>query len=174
MTENQRSGNLYPTHGLGPIAQIMDINRDDRMDYLVSMASNDFMLEARAQQLAASEPDFAEFKGKTFRGNMNTTTIRTAKGKTIMLQHDVTSSRVYSRLHLNGGAKGSAQKYPLPVFVNSGLIATGHEWIDEKAFKELEEKYRPEIVKRIGELAKKIGGHGGMAFVMGAYLKMLS
>ena len=161
LRENIRKGNLYPTHGLGPICQVLDINRGDKMDYLVSMSSNDFMLEARAKQVAKTDADFQEFINKTFRGNMNTTTIRTQKGKTIMLQHDVTSPRPYSRIHLVSGTKATALKYPLP-----GRISTGHEWISEAEMKVLEEKYQPEIVKRIGELAKKVGGHGGMDFLM--------
>jgi predicted dehydrogenase len=161
LKENQRNGNLYPTHGIGPICQAMDINRGDKLDYLVSMASNDFMLAPRAHKLAAENPDFKQFAGKAFRGNMNTTSIRTQKGKTIMLQHDVTSPRVYSRLHLLSGTKGSVQKYPLP-----GNISTGHEWVTEQEMKKLEEQYTPPIVKKIGELAKKVGGHGGMDFLM--------
>lgn len=166
LRENERNGNLYPTHGLGPIAQVLDINRGDKMDYLVSMASNDFMLEKEAKRLAATDSRFKEFADKKFRGNMNTTTIRTAKGKTIMLQHDVSSPRVYSRLHTISGTKGSAQKYPLPEGSLTGRIAQGHEWVGESEFKNLEEKYRPEIVRRVGELAKKVGGHGGMDFLM--------
>jgi hypothetical protein len=161
LRENVRKGNLYPTHGLGPICQVLDINRGDKMDYLVSMSSNDFMLEARAKQVAKTDPAFQEFANKTFRGNMNTTTIRTQKGKTIMLQHDVTSPRPYSRIHLISGTKATALKYPLP-----GRISTGHDWISETEMKALEEKYQPEIVKRIGELAKQVGGHGGMDFLM--------
>jgi hypothetical protein len=93
---------------------------------------------------------------------MNTTTIRTIHGKTMMLQHDVTSPRPYSRIHLVSGTKGTALKYPQP-----GQISNGHEgWLDEVAFKELEEKYAPPIVKKVGELAKQIGGHGGMDFLM--------
>jgi hypothetical protein len=161
LRENVRKGNLYPTHGLGPICQVLDINRGDKMDYLVSMSSNDFMLEARAKQVAKTDPTFQEFANKTFRGNMNTTTIRTQKGKTIMLQHDVTSPRPYSRIHLVSGTKATALKYPLP-----GRISTGHDWISETEMKVLEEKYQPEIVKRIGELAKQVGGHGGMDFLM--------
>jgi hypothetical protein len=161
LRENVRKGNLYPTHGLGPICQVLDINRGDKMDYLVSMSSNDFMLEARAKQVAKTDPTFQEFANKTFRGNMNTTTIRTQKGKTIMLQHDVTSPRPYSRIHLVSGTKATALKYPLP-----GRISTGHDWISETEMKALEEKYQPEIVKRIGELAKQVGGHGGMDFLM--------
>ncbi len=165
LKENQRNGNLYPTHGLGPVAQVLGINRGDKMDYLVSMASNDFMLEQRAGKVAGEDPDFKQFAGKKFRGNMNTTTIKTAKGKTIMLQHDVTSPRVYSRLHLISGTKGSAQKYPLTEG-EQGRISQGHEWLTPENFKLLEEKFQPEIVKRVGELARKIGGHGGMDFLM--------
>ncbi|WP_247233406.1 Gfo/Idh/MocA family protein [Telluribacter sp. SYSU D00476] len=161
LRENQRNGNLYPTHGLGPVCQVLNINRGDRMDYLVSTASDDFMLAERAHKLAQEDPAFKEFAGKTFRGNMNTTTIRTHNGKTIMLQHDVTSPRPYSRIHLISGTKATALKYPLP-----GRISKGHEWMSEEEFKTLEKKYEPVIIKRIGELAKKVGGHGGMDFLM--------
>jgi hypothetical protein len=78
-----------------------------------------------------------------------------------MLQHDVTSPRVYSRIHLVSGTKGVAMKYPEP-----GRIATSHEWLNETEMKKLEEKYTPEIVTKIGEMAKKVGGHGGMDFMM--------
>ena len=161
LKENLRNGNLYPTHGLGPIAQAMDINRGDQMEYLTAIQSSDFQMAAHAKELAATDSFFNEFAGKKYRGNMNTTTIRTFKGKTIMLQHDVTSPRVYSRIHLISGTKGMALKYPEP-----GKIATGHEWLDEDKMKELNEKYTPEIVKHIGEMAKKVGGHGGMDFMM--------
>lgn len=161
LKENQRKANLYPMHGLGPISQILDINRGDQYDYLVSMSSNDFMLGPRAEKLAAENPDFAQYGGKTYRGNMNTTTIRTKNGKTIMVQHDVTSPRPYSRIHLVSGTEGVAVQYPLP-----GKVAKGHDWLSEEEFKALEAQYEPPIVKRIGELAKKVGGHGGMDFLM--------
>lgn len=161
LKENTRDGNLYPTHGFGPIAQVLDINRGDKMDYLVSMSSNDFMLEAKVKELVKTDPEFRPLANKHFRGNMNTTTIRTQKGKTIMLQHDVSSPRPYSRIHLVSGTKATAQKYPLP-----GRISTGHDWISEPEMKALEAKYQPEIVKRVGELAKQVGGHGGMDFLM--------
>lgn len=172
MTKNQdqwrlkqniaRRGNLYPTHGLGPVAQAMDINRGDQMDYLVSMSSDDFMMGPKAIELAEKDPHFIQFKNQRFRGNMNTTTIRTKKGKTIMLQHDTSSPRPYSRIHLLSGTKGTVQKYPLP-----GKISTSHSgWFDEAQMKEVTEKYTPELIKKIGELAKKVGGHGGMDFMM--------
>ena len=157
-----RNGNLYPMHGLGPIAQIMNINRGDRMDYLVAVQSNDFQMRQKADELAAQDPFFAPFAGKNYRGNMNTTTIRTALGRTIMLQHDVTSPRVYSRLHTVVGTKASAQKYPEPA-----RIAIGHkDWLPASEMKKLEEKYTFDLVKEIGATAKKVGGHGGMDFIM--------
>jgi hypothetical protein len=77
-----------------------------------------------------------------------------------MVQHDVTSPRVYSRIHLVSGTKAMACKYPDP------RVSTSHEWFKPEQMRELEEKYTPEIVKRIGEMAKKVGGHGGMDFMM--------
>src|SRR5690606_4155890 len=100
LKENFRNGNLYPMHGLGPIAQVLNVNRGDRMDYLVSVSSNDFMMGAKAKELAAQDDFFKPYADKKYRGNINTTTIRTVNGKTMMMQHDVTSPRPYSRIHL--------------------------------------------------------------------------
>jgi predicted dehydrogenase len=162
LKENMRNGNLYPTHGLGPVAQVLDINRGDRMDYLVSTSSNDFSMSPKAKELAANDDFYKEYAAKTYRGNMNVTTIKTVKGKTIMLQHDVSSPNIYSRIFKINGTKGSVLKYPEPA-----RIAFGDEdWIHEEEFKKLEEKYQPPIVKRVGELAKQVGGHGGMDFLM--------
>ncbi|RYY08651.1 MAG: acetylgalactosaminidase, partial [Chitinophagaceae bacterium] len=156
-----RNGNLYPTHGLGPIAQCLDINRGDKMDHLVSMSSNDFMMAPMARDLAIKDIFFNEFTNSSFRGNMNTTIVRTAKGKTMMIQHDVTSPRPYSRIHIVSGTKGIASKYPAPE-----RIAFGHNWLPESEFKAVQEKYTPAIVKHVGDIAKKVGGHGGMDFIM--------
>jgi predicted dehydrogenase len=162
LKENFRNGNLYPTHGLGPVAQVMNINRGDRMDYLVAVSGKDFQMGAMAKELAANDDFYKPYAGKTFRGNMNTTTIRTIKGSTIMLQHDVTSPNVYSRIYKISGTKGSSLKYPL-----EGRIALGHEgWLNETDYKKMEEQYTPAIVKKIGEMAKEVGGHGGMDFLM--------
>lgn len=173
-----RNGNLYPTHGLGPVAQVMNINRGDRMDYMVAMSSDDFMMGPMAKKLASKDPAYQPYANKIFRGNMNTTTIRTVKGRTIMLQHDVTSPRPYSRIHLVSGTKGTAQKYPL--VGADGRIAVSYdtsdpeqynkthasEWISTEEYHKLTEKYTAPIVKKVGEMAKKVGGHGGMDFLM--------
>jgi predicted dehydrogenase len=157
----QNNGSLYPTHGLGPIAQCMNINRGDKFDHLVSMSTNDFSLGKMADEMAAKDEFFKEYTGKTYRGNMNTTIIRSDLGKTLMVQHDVSSPRPYSRIHLVSGTKGAAQKYPGPE-----RIALGHSWLKEEEMKAMQAKYTPPIVKHIGEIAKNVGGHGGMDFIM--------
>jgi len=154
------NGNLYPTHGIGPIAQCMNINCGDRMSHLVAMQTADFMMGDKARELASQDPFFQDFVGKKYRGNMDTTLIKTEKGKTLMVQHDVTSPRPYSRLHLLSGTKGFAQKYP-----KEG-IAFGHSFVKEDELKGLYDKYTPELIKYIGEQAKEVGGHGGMDFMM--------
>ncbi len=157
LRENQhRNGNLYPTHGLGPVCQILNINRGDKMDYLTSMSTNDFQMAKRAAELAAKDEFYKEFVTDDYRGNMNNTLIRTNKGKSILVQHDVTSDRPYSRMHVVCGTEGMAQKYPLP-----GKISKGHDWISDEELKALEEQYTPAIVKLVGDMAKKVGGHGG-------------
>ncbi len=162
LKENFRNGNLYPTHGLGPIAQVLDINRGDRMDYLVSTSSNDFSMHAKATELASKDSFYQQYANKTFRGNMNITTIKTEKGKTIMLQHDVSSPNIYSRIFKVNGTKGSVLKYPDPPRIAFG----DEEWIDSSEFEKMEKKFQPAIVARVGELAKQVGGHGGMDFLM--------
>ncbi|HYM93483.1 MAG TPA: Gfo/Idh/MocA family oxidoreductase [Chitinophagaceae bacterium] len=156
-----RNGNLYPTHGLGPIAQCMNINRGDKLEQLVSMSTNDFTLNDLAKEMAAKDPFFNDYVDKPYRGNMNTTFARTHKGKSIMIQHDVSSPRPYSRLHVLNGTKGSAIKWPSPE-----RISFGDDWINPEELKELYDKYSPPIVKHIGAIAKNIGGHGGMDFMM--------
>jgi hypothetical protein len=155
-----RQGNLYPTHGLGPICQVMDINRGDKMDRLVSMMSRDFMMNNLAKEKAAGDDFYKEFVNKPYRGNMTTTTILTNKGRTIMIQHDVSSPNPYSRIHKISGTRASALKYPLPA-----KIGVGDEWLDAEKMKEIEDKYTPAIVRKVGELAKQVGGHGGMDFL---------
>ncbi|HUR64935.1 MAG TPA: Gfo/Idh/MocA family oxidoreductase [Chitinophagaceae bacterium] len=155
------NGNLYPTHGLGPIAQCMNINRGDKFDHLVSMSTNDFSLNNMARELAAKDDFFKEYVDRPYRGNMNTTLVRSNKGKTVMVQHDVSTVRPYSRIHLVSGTKGAAQKWPGPE-----RIAFSHSWVKADELKQLQEKYSPPIVKHIGSIAKEVGGHGGMDFIM--------
>jgi hypothetical protein len=77
-----------------------------------------------------------------------------------MVQHDVSSEHPYSRIHLVKGTKGMAVKYPRE------LIALGEDWLDDENMANMWAEHTPEIVKRIGEMAKEVGGHGGMDFIM--------
>jgi hypothetical protein len=168
-----RNGNLYPTHGLGPIAQVMNINRGDKMDFLVSVSSNDFMMNNLAKELAAKDDFYKEYVDKPFRGNMNTTTIRTSKGRTIMLQHDVTSPRPKSDGFLVSGTKATAMQFPVEK-ISIARKATpetwrgsdAQVWITDEELNALKKKYEPNIVKKLGEIAKQVGAHGGGDFLM--------
>jgi hypothetical protein len=155
-----RNGSLYPTHGLGPVCQTLNINYGDKMDYLTSVSTADFTMAPKEKELVAGDSFYSPWKDANFRGNLNTTIVKTALGKTIMVQHDVSSEQPYSRIHLIKGTTGMVRKYP------EQRIAMGEEWADEAKMIELYEKYSPEIVKRVGEMAKKVGGHGGMDFIM--------
>jgi hypothetical protein len=154
-----KKGNIYPTHGLGPVCQIMNINRGDRFDYLVSMEGADFMMGARAKELAAKDDFFKPFADKQYRGNINTTVIRTVKGRTIMVQHDGTSPRgPHTVIHAITGTRAMAQEYPLPGRISKDL--TG--WVSQAEYDALVKEYTPEILKRMSELSKQVGsGHGG-------------
>jgi len=161
LKENFRNGNLYPTHGLGPVCQVMNVNRGDKMEYLTAMQTNDFQMAKLANELAEEDSFYQEFAGKEYRGNHNITSIRTAKGRTITVKHDVTSTRPYSRIHQITGTKATAQKWP-----NPQRISIEHRWASPEELKKFEDQYTPEIVKRVGEMAKEVGGHGGMDFIM--------
>jgi len=157
----KHTGNLYPTHGLGPVCQALNIHRGDKMNYLVSMSTDQFGMTKYAKEKFGEDSDFAN--KEYARGDMNTTIIRTEKGKTIMLQHDVTSPRPYSRLHLLSGTKGFVQKYPVQ---GISLEPDGHNFLTEKALDDLLKKYEHPVVTEVGKKAQEVGGHGGMDFIM--------
>jgi hypothetical protein len=151
-----RNGNLYAAHGLGTVCQVMDINCGDRMDYMVSLSSNDFTLTNKMKELAKIDDYYGNFVDLSFRGNMNVSIIRTYKGRSIMVQHDISTPRPNIRFNMISGTRAIAQQSPAPP-----KISTGEDWISEDEYKKLEMEYTPEIIKRIGALAKSIGGHGG-------------
>jgi predicted dehydrogenase len=155
------NGSLYPTHGLGPVAQIMGINRGDRMEYLTSTSTKQVGLSLYAKiNLGEESP---EYKQDYELGDMNTTVIRTVNGKTIMIQHDTTSPRPYSRIHLISGTGGIAQKWPVQ---RIALEPDAHQWLSNKKMKQLLSEYEHPLARRVGKLAKKVGGHGGMDYIM--------
>jgi len=152
----RRKGNIYPTHGLGPVCQVMDINRGDRLDFLVSVESHDFMMRKKAKELAETDDFFKPFAGRDYRGNMNVTTIRTKKGRTIMLQHDATSPSPHSLIHGIYGTQGAALYDPPPPRLSVGK----YEWVSQAEFENLKEKYTPVLTRRMAEISRT-SGHGG-------------
>ncbi len=156
-----RNGNLYPTHGFGPICHVLNIHRGDKMEYLVAVASDQFGMTEFAKKKFGEDSDYAT--REYARGDMNTTLIKTAKGKSIMIQHDVTSPRPYSRIHLLSGTKGFVQKWPVQ---GIALEPFAHQFLEEDEMEKILADYEHPITKEVGELARTVGGHGGMDFTM--------
>lgn len=157
-------GNQYPTHGLGPICIDMDINRGDNFDFLVSVDS----LQAGFHELrdgGFAKADPALLGRNVKMGDMNTTIIKTKLGRTIMVQHNVTGPRPYSRINMITGTKGILEDYPLRIALETELGKGAHSYND-KTTAELREKYKHPLWKKAGEYAKVHGGHGGMDFLM--------
>jgi len=154
------NGNPYPTHGFGPVCQYMNINRGDALDYVVSVSSK----QARLTEFAIENfgKDSPEAKKDYALGDVNTSVFRTFRGRTIMVQHDVSLPRPYNRINLIAGTKGILRDYPLRV----ALLPNSHEWMKEEELKALKEKYEHPLYKTAGAIAKKVGGHGGMDFMM--------
>ncbi|MDR0506297.1 MAG: Gfo/Idh/MocA family oxidoreductase [Dysgonamonadaceae bacterium] len=164
-------GDVYPTHGIGPVCQAMNIHRGDKLNFLVSVDTK-----------AIGNPAYIKEKtGRTvenFRnGDHTTTLIRTENGKTILIEHDVTSPRPYNRMYQLTGTKGFANKYPSEGYaldageIDSEVAAnheklTAHSFMPQDVKKALMEKYKHPIVKEIEETAKTVGGHGGMDYIM--------
>ncbi|MDE6862514.1 MAG: Gfo/Idh/MocA family oxidoreductase [Alistipes sp.] len=161
-------GDVYATHGLGPACQLLDIHRGDRMDYLVAMdtPSVNGLQQAREKMGAES---FAN-------GDHTLTLIKTVNGRTIHLQHNVYTPRPYSRMYQLTGSEGFANKYPVEGYVlredriSSELPdhenLSSHGFISEEAKRELMARYKHPIVEDIEQMARKVGGHGGMDFIM--------
>ena len=161
-------GNRYPTHGLVPICQTMGVNRGDRFDYLVSLESgpnNTNYEKFKREFLGDDDPRKNDPPAEM--GEMNTTLIKTVKGKSIMVQHDVSSPRPYNRLAFVSGTKGAMGDYPFRcTFEEKCMDGKTHEWFDEKKAAEVREKYMHPLWRDVSEMAKKVGGHGGMDFIM--------
>ncbi len=161
-------GDVYATHGLGPVCQLFDIHRGDKMNYLVSMDTKSVNgLATAKEQMGATE--FAN-------GDHTLTFIKTEKGKVIHLQHNVYTPRPYNRLFQVTGTKGFANKYPIEGFAfhPDGLAESGvkyddlnaHDFVSEQMREELMQVYKHPITAEIEAKAREVGGHGGMDFIM--------
>ena len=152
-----RDGNLYPTHGLGPVANVMDINRGDQFEYLVSMSSPSQGLQEWA--MANYPENHLKRRERYVLGDVNTTMIKTVRGRTIYLSHDTNLPRPYSRIHMVQGTKGLFQGYPHRVHIEG--MSPGHEWQD---WMDLRDEYDHPLWKDLEEQSAG-AGHGGMDFI---------
>ena len=162
-----RNGNLYPTHGLGPVAQYMNLGRkDDNFESLVSFSTPALGRKAYAEKNYAPDHKWnqLEYKG----GDLNTSIIKTTLGRTIMVQWDETSPRPYSRLNLIQGTKGTLAGFPTRVALEGGVAGVTkdhHRWVQGEQLQVLYEKYDHPLYKRLNEKTKD-SGHGGMDGMM--------
>jgi glycosyl hydrolase family 109 protein 1 len=167
----EHRGDVYATHGLGPACWVLNIHRGDRMEYLTSMDVPATSLPRFMKQKMGVENPVVK------NGEMTQTLIKTALGKTIYIEHNVTSYRPYDRMYQVIGTDGFANKYPgegyalRPTEQNLKAVPNhedlkSHDFVSEATKTELMNKYQHPIQKEIAEKAKKVGGHGGMDFIM--------
>ena len=167
----EHRGDVYATHGLGPACWVLNIHRGDRMEYLTSMDVPATSLPRFMKQKMGVENPVVK------NGEMTQTLIKTALGKTIYIEHNVTSYRPYDRMYQVIGTDGFANKYPIegyalrPTEQNLKAVPNhedlkSHDFVSEATKTELMNKYQHPIQKEIAEKAKKVGGHGGMDFIM--------
>jgi hypothetical protein len=165
---SQMDGNLYPTHGLGPVAQALGVGRGDQFKFLVSMSSPEFSLTRHRNE---AKPNNGQHAGEKYIcGDMNTSLIKTELGRTIMVQHDVVSPRPYSRINAVCGSGGTFFDYPPRLALNDpksfDLSTSGsHEWLADKDMEIMRRKFTHPLWRKLQEQARG-GGHGGMDFVM--------
>lgn len=165
-------GDLYPTHGIGPVCQVLNMHRGDKMNTLVSMQTKTVCIPEFIEETTGRDVS-KDFKN----GDHTITLIKTEKGKTINIQHNVATPRPYNRMYQLTGTKGFANKYPMEGYaLEASQVAEsgvknhenldGHSFISKDMKKELMERYKHPIHVELEELAKKVGGHGGMDFIM--------
>ena len=161
-------GDVYPTHGIGPICQVLNIHRGDRMKTLVAMSTKSVSGDKYWKKMFGSScGDFAN-------GDQTTTLISTEKGKVIQLHHNVMTPRPYSRDYALVGTTGYATKYPTPGFLLGEQTVgdvdienlNSHRMVSEADFKRLMEQYKHPVTAHTEIMAAKVGGHGGMDYVM--------
>jgi predicted dehydrogenase len=156
-----RDGNLYPTHGLGPISFYLGIGHGDRFEYLTSMSSRELNLSQTAERLGK---DF----GKIVCGDMNSTMLRTYKGKTVLLQFDTHTGRPYSRINKVVGTKAVHDGYPSRLFIDSEEpVFWGHKWLEAEEYSRYKAKHTHPVISRLKDISMSFKqGHGGMDFIM--------
>ena len=160
-------GNLYPTHGLGPVAQYMNLGRgDDTFKSLVSFSS-----PAKGRKLFAQKHFASDHKWNQLdfaNGDINTSLVKTQLGRTIMIQWDETSPRPYTRHNLVQGTLGTLAGFPTRVAREGGvegITKDHHQWVEGDRMKLLYEKYDHPLYSKLNTTTRD-SGHGGMDGIM--------
>ena len=161
-----RKGNIYPIHGFEWICLMMNINRGDKFDFLVSVESKDFKMGEIAKDLASRDDFFKPFANKDFRGNINNSIIKTSQGRTIIAQHDATTVRPSTLKEEICGTLRSALEYPRPARISD----EEGRWVSPEEYQSLEEKFTPDLFKKMGELGKESGSEFGADLLMSWHL----
>lgn len=163
----RRNGNLYPTHGLGPVAQYMSLGRKE--DTFKSLVSYSTPAIGRALYARENFPPDHKWNQMGYKGgDMNTSIIKTNLGRTIMVQWDETSPRPYSRLNLIQGTKGILAGFPTRVALEGGIegiTESHHQWVQGEQLAALYDKYDHPLYKRLSSTTSE-SGHGGMDGMM--------
>ncbi|PHI20090.1 alpha-N-acetylgalactosaminidase [Lewinellaceae bacterium SD302] len=163
----RRNGNLYPTHGLGPVAQYMNLGRsEDNFKSLVSFSTPAMGRQRWAKENYSADHQWnqLDFQG----GDLNTSIIKTQLGRTIMVQWDETSPRPYTRHNLIQGTLGVMAGFPTRIALEGGvpgITKNHHSWAQGEQLTALYEKYDHPLYKRLNETAAN-SGHGGMDGIM--------
>ena len=161
-------GDVYPTHGIGPVCQVLNIHRGDRMKTLVAMDTKAVSGAQYWQNMKAEScENFAN-------GDQTTTLIRTEKGKVIQLHHNVMTPRPYSRDYTLVGTTGYAAKYPVQsILLGRQTVGevdienlNSHRCVSDSVRKALMERYKHPVTAHTEVMAAKVGGHGGMDYTM--------
>ena len=159
-----RNGNLYTTHGLGPVCMYFDILRGDTLSHLVSMSSREAALSEALEN--SGEAALQDMARRVKCGDVNTTLIRTVGGKSIVLQFDTHTGRPYNRLDKVVGSKAAHYGYPSRMYVDHGP-SWGHSWLEDADTAEMRDRYAHPLWTRLQALAAEHKqGHGGMDFIM--------
>jgi len=162
-----RNGDLYPTHGLGPVSPMLEINRGNRMVHLTSTATQSRGLHRYIKNKGGSNHPNSSIEFKC--GDIITTVIKCENGQTIMLSHDTNNPRPYSLNFRVQGTQGIWQKDANSIYIES-LSPESHQWEKEKKY--LKQFDHP-LWKKFHDQAAG-SGHGGMDFfVVRAFIETL-
>ncbi|WP_157357249.1 Gfo/Idh/MocA family protein [Amycolatopsis nigrescens] len=149
------NGDLYPTHGLGPVASYMDINRGDRLVRISSMSTPALGLaDYRAKHVPAGDPKWRE---RYVDGDVTMSLLQTERGRVIHLVHGVSNPHPYSRLNHLAGTNGVFEDYPARIYLEPKH--SGDRWGSFADFA----GYDHWLWKDVGPGP---GGHGGMDYLM--------